>query len=76
MHLDDKVYVMNSSTWEIWRDRMLHEASRHESPMAYMKVAAQLEVVIDDRLRTNVIEVYEKNIFGELEDNYESGEPE
>lgn len=68
MGLEENVYVMNNATWEIWKERMLTEAEKHENPLEYMKITAQLTVVIDERLRTNVIEVYEKKVFGEVED--------
>lgn len=76
MGLEDNVYVMNTSTWEIWRERMLDEAQKHENPLGYMKIAAKLTVIIDEKLRTNVIEVYEKEVFGLIEEADEGGNSE
>jgi hypothetical protein len=72
MGLSENVYVMNTDTWNIWRKRIMEEAEKLDNPMDYMKVIGQLEIILDDRLRTNVIEVYEKSVFGEIEDDYES----
>ena len=66
MSLKNNVYVMNDATWEKWKDGIFEEASKHDNPMPYMRFIAQLEIVVDNYLKDNIIEVYDKKIFEDL----------
>lgn len=72
MALSDNIYIMNDRTWEKWKDGILEQAMQYANPMPYMKFVANLEVLVDNILKDDVIEVYSKELFDRLEN--EQGE--
>ena len=77
MKIRESIIVMNSKTWELFRENALETASLQDNPLKHIEEFSDLDVIIDESVPNNITETwYRENyeLHKRLKNKKEEGE--